>query len=80
MDNLIKKCSYDSQTVKIVRGRFPAFLTFKAHPKGTLLFYFLKLYNFSLNEIFVGSTGSELQHPWIAKIMCEPKNRGKNHF
>ena len=34
----------------------------------TLLFYFLKLYNFGLNEIFVGSTSSEVQHPWISKI------------
>ena len=39
----------------------------------TLLFYFLKLYNFGLNEIFVGSTSSELQHPWISKITTEPK-------
>ena len=31
--------------------------------KGTLLFYFLKLYNFGFYEIFVGSTGSEVQHP-----------------
>ena len=30
--------------------------------KGLLLFYFLKLYNFGFYEIFVGSTGSELQH------------------
>ena len=37
-----------------------------------LLFYSLKLYNFGLNEIFVGSTSSELQHPWISKIMTEP--------
>ena len=28
-----------------------------------VLFYFLKLYNFGLNEIFVGSTSSEPQHP-----------------
>ena len=42
----------------------------------TSLFYFLKLYNFGLNEIFVGSTISELQHPWISKITTEPK---KNH-
>ena len=30
--------------------------------KGTLLFYFLKLYNFVFFEIFVGSTSSEVQH------------------
>ena len=40
--------------------------------KGSLLFYFLKLYNFGFYEIFVGSAGSELQHPWISKIKCEP--------
>ena len=34
---------------------------------GTLLFYFLKLYNFVFYEIFVGSTSSEVQHPWISK-------------
>ena len=44
----------------------------------TLLFYFLKLYNFGLNEIFVGSTSSELQHPWISKITTEPKKKKKN--
>ena len=48
--------------------------------KGSLLFYFLKLYNFGFYEIFVGSTGSELQHPWISKIRCEPKKSRKNHF
>ena len=52
--------------------------------KGSLLFYFLKLYNFGFKEFFVGSTGSELQHPWISKIRCEqgcqPKKSRKNHF
>ena len=48
--------------------------------KGTLLFYFLKLYNFVFNEIFVGSTSSELQHPWISKITTEPKKSRKNRF
>ena len=43
--------------------------------KGTLLFYFLKLYNFGFDEIFEGSTSSELQHPWISKIRCEPKKK-----
>ena len=47
----------------------------------TLLFYFLKLYNFGFYEIVVGSTGSELQHPWISKIRWEPKkNREKIIF
>ena len=46
----------------------------------TLLFYFLKLYNFGLNEIFVGSTSSELQHPWISKISCEQKKNAKKQF
>ena len=45
--------------------------------KGTLLFYFLKLYNFGFYEIFVGSTSSELQHPWISKIRCKPKKIAK---
>ena len=48
--------------------------------KGLLLFYFLKLYNFGLNEIFVGSTSSELQHQWISKIRCEPKKSRKKSF
>ena len=43
----------------------------------TLLFYFLKLYNSGLNEIFVGSTSSELQHPWISKITTEPKKKSQ---
>ena len=46
----------------------------------TLLFYFLKLYNFVLSKIFVGSTSSELQHPWISKITTEPKKSQKNRF
>ena len=45
-----------------------------------LLFYFLKLYNLDFYEIFVGSTSSELQHPWISKIRCEPKKSRKNNF
>ena len=44
----------------------------------TLLFYFLKLYNFGLNGIFVRSTSSELQHPWISKITTEPKKKKKS--
>ena len=48
--------------------------------KGTLLFYFLKLYNFVFYEIFVGSTSSEVQHPWISKITTEPKKSRKNRF
>ena len=48
--------------------------------KGKLLFYFLKLYNFGFYAIFVGSTSSELQHPWISKISCEPKKLRKNNF
>ena len=43
----------------------------------TLLFYFLMLYNFGLNGFFVGSTSSELQHPWISKITTEPKKSQK---
>ena len=46
----------------------------------TLLFYFLKLYNFGLNAIFVGSTSSELQHPWNSKITTEPKKSRKKSF
>ena len=46
----------------------------------TLLFYFLKLYNFGVNGIFVGLTSSELQHPWISKIMTEPKKLEKKYF
>ena len=61
-----------------VRGHFAAFVAFKTNV--TLLFYFLKLYNFGLNEIFVGSTSSELQHPWISKITTEPKKSRKNKF
>ena len=48
--------------------------------KGLLLFYFLRLYNFGFYEIFVESTSSELQHPWISKISCEPKKSRKNNF
>ena len=48
--------------------------------KGPLLFYFLRLYNFGFYEIFVESTSSELQHPWISKISCEPKKSRKNNF
>ena len=48
--------------------------------KGTLLFYFLKLYNFVFYEIFVGSTSSEVQHPWTSKITTEPKKSRKNRF
>ena len=48
--------------------------------KGTLLFYFLKLYNFGFYEVFVGSTSSELQHPWISKIRCKPKKSRKKSF
>ena len=46
----------------------------------TLLFYFLKLYNFCFSEIFVGSTGSEIQHPWISKITTEPKKSQRKWF
>ena len=63
---------------------FAAFLqpSWPSRPKTnvTLLFYFLKLYNFGLNEIFVGWTSSELQHPWISKITTEPKKPRKNRF
>ena len=44
----------------------------------TLLCYFLKFYNFVLNDIVVGSTSSELQHPWISKIRGEPKKIPKS--
>ena len=43
-------------------------------------FLYLKLYYFCFTEIFVGSTGSELQHPWISKITMEPKKSQKNGF
>ena len=54
-------------------------LSWPSRPKTnvTLLFYFLKLYNFGLYEIFVGLTSSELQHPWILKITTEPKKSQK---
>ena len=35
--------------------------------KGTLLFYFLKLYNFGFDEIFVGLTSSEVIAPMDLK-------------
>ena len=47
--------------------------------KGILLFYFLKLYNFGFFEIFVGSTSSELQHPF-QKSAANQKNREKTIF
>ena len=44
---------------------------------------FLKLLGggqFFFYEIFVGSTSSEVQHPWISKIRCEPKKSQKIIF
>ena len=49
--------------------------------KGTLLFYFLKLYNFVFYEIFVGSTSSEVQQPMDLKNHdWTKKNREKIDF
>ena len=42
--------------------------------KGTLL-NFLKLYNFGFYVIFVGSTSSEVQHPWSQKSGANQKNK-----
>ena len=42
-----------------------------------LSFYFLKLYNFGFYELFVGSTTSEQQHPWISKIGRNSKKIAK---
>ena len=66
-----------------VRGHFAAFVAFKTKNQRNIIIYyiyFLKLYNFGLNDIFVGSTISELQHPWISKITKEPKKSRKNRF
>ena len=46
----------------------------------TLTLYFLKLSSFGLNQIFVGSTSSELQHSCISKITTEPKKKKKKNF
>ena len=45
-----------------VRGHFAAFLAFKTKNQRHIIIFF-KLYNIGFNEIFVGSTSSELQHP-----------------
>ena len=66
-----------------VRGHFAAFMAFKTKTNVILLFYFLKLYNFGLNEIFVGSTSSELQQystHGSQKSRRKQKKSRKNRF
>ena len=50
--------------------------------KGTLLFSFLKIYNFGFYEMFVGSTGSEQQQPMhgLQKSDANQKKSRKNKF
>ena len=69
-----------SNPYKMFAANFQPSWPSRPQTKGILLFCFLKLYNFGFYEIFVGSTGSEVQHPWILKIRCEPKKSRKNHF
>ena len=73
-------CHVQSNPYKMFAAYFQPSWPSRPKTNVTLLYYFLKLYNFGFYKIFVGSTGSELQHPWISKIRCEPKNSRKNHF
>ena len=49
-------------------------------PKAHYYFTFWDSTIFAFYEIFVGSTSSEVQHPSISKIRCEPKKSRKNKF
>ena len=53
----------------MLAAKFAAFLSFKATDQRHIIVL--------LFETFVGSTSSELQHPWISKIRCKPKKLPK---
>ena len=80
MDRVLTDLRLQSYPRKMFAADFQPSWPSRPQTKGTLLFYFLKLYNFGFDEIFVGLTSSEVQHPWISKIRCEPKKSQKNHF
>ena len=63
-----------------VRGHFAAFVAFKTKNQCRIIILLFETLQFVLNEIVVGSTSSEPQHPWISKIMMEPKKSRKNRF
>ena len=48
---------------KIIKANLQPSWPSRLKTNVSLLFYFLKLYNFGFNEIFVGSTSSELHYP-----------------
>ena len=53
---------YTVKTMDNVRDHFAAFLAFKTKSQRHIIFYFLKVYNFGFNEIFVGSTIAVLSY------------------
>ena len=76
----IKGSYVQSNPYKMFAANFQLSWPSRPRTKGPLLFYFLKTLQFWFLSNFVGSTGSELQHPWISKIRCEPKKSWKKSF
>ena len=68
LKKIVAQSFLQSNPYKMLAAYFQPSWPSRPKTKGTLLSYFLKLYNFGFFVIFVGSTSSEVQHPWISKI------------